>query len=425
MRVLWFTNDVMPAVQRRKGRSNFGSGHWMPSLLDSLLRRPGVQVEIATLAPGEKDDQFEDGGVTYFIIGQPSRPGIFFRCRRRDLRACVTLVRERAPDLVHIHGTERFYGLIAARGLISVPAIISIQGLLGPYLPTFFGALSPGDLWRSHRVLELATRRGLLWLYWDYVRGARREQEILARATSFMGRTDWDRAHLRSASPSSRYYHVGEVLRGVFKEKSWQVSQCERHSVIFTNCGEPRRGSEILISAIRIVRRHFPDTTLRLAGRIGTRSGYHRFLRRQIADAGLSGVVEFLGGLDGNVMARELCRAHVFALASYIENSPNSLCEAMQVGLPCVASFAGGIPSLVEHGRSGLLYPVGDAALLADAIMRIFRDADLATSLGAAARDAASNRHAPELVVSQLLNAYRNVIADAEDTRYTEAVSRA
>jgi glycosyltransferase involved in cell wall biosynthesis len=173
-----------------------------------------------------------------------------------------------------------------------------------------------------------------------------------------------------------------------------------------------------------IVRREFRDAKLKLAGNIGTRRGYDRFLRRMITQTGLWGTVEFLGYLDASAMVRELCRAHVFAISSYIENSPNSLCEAMQVGLPCVASYAGGIPSLVEQGRTGLLFPTGDTPLLAEAIMRIFRDDDLACRLSVAARDAASERHAPQRVLSQLLNAYKNVIAHGRQPQYTEAISR-
>ena len=93
-------------------------------------------------------------------------------------------------------------------------------------------------------------------------------------------------------------------------------------------------------------------------------------------------------------MARELCRAHVFVISSYIENSPNSLCEAMQVGLPCVATYAGGIPSLVRNGSTGLLFPPGDAPLLAEAIARLFREDHLACRMGRAARIEASERHA-------------------------------
>jgi glycosyltransferase involved in cell wall biosynthesis len=395
----------------------------MSRLLESLTQVPGVEVEVATLSPGAEDEQFEDGGVNYFVIGQPRWPGIFFDCRKKDLEACVKLAHERSPDLVHIHGTERFYGLMAARKLISPPCVISLQGLLGPYTAAFFGALSPSDLWRSHRLIELATKRGLFWQYRSFVRGARREQDILGRAKSFMGRTNWDRAHVRSANLTANYYHVSEVLRGAFSENSWQLSQCERHSVIFTNCGEPRRGTEVLIRAIQIVRRDFPDAKLRLVGQKGTRRGYDRFLQQKIAKTGVSDAIEFLGHLDANALARELCRTHVFAIPSYIENSPNSLCEAMQVGLPCVASYAGGIPTLVEHGQSGLLFPVGDASLLADAIMRIFRDDDLACRLSRSARTEASERHAPERVVSQLLNAYNNLIANVQEENYAQTVS--
>src|SRR5690349_21205880 len=227
MRVLWFTNDPMPEVNRRLGRPIHGSGHWMSTLLEHLLRLPNMQVEIATAYPGCRNDQFDNKGVTYFVIGQPRTPNIFFSCRNRDLDACVNLVNERAPDLVHIHGTERFYGLMPARRLINYPCLISIQGLMTACRQSFFGSLSPRDIWRSNRLIELGSRRGLLWLYREYTRGTCREQEILAGNQSFIGRTDWDRAHLRAANTMGRYFHVGEIMRDVFTEKRWDLAGCQ------------------------------------------------------------------------------------------------------------------------------------------------------------------------------------------------------
>lgn len=424
MRVLWFTNDPLPVVHRRSGRAVTGTGHWIPNLLENLVRVPGMEVEVATIYPKFRDEQFEQDGVKYFVIGQPRWPGIFFRFRERDLDKCVQLVRERTPDIVHIHGTERFYGLMAARNLISTPCVISLQGLLGAYLPGFFGALSLREILSSHRLIELASRRGPIWIYRDFALASRLEKEILAGVNFFMGRTEWDRAHLRSVNPAANYYEVGEVLRPVFHEHQWDIALCDPHTVIFTNAGEPRRGTEILLESMLMVRREFPDATLRLAGVMGKSQGYERFLRRKIVDGGLSGNVEFLGYLDASAMAKELCRAHVFAIPSYIENSPNSLCEAMQVGLPCVASYTGGIPSLVQRGRTGLLFPTGDAPLLAEAILRIFRDEDLASRLGRAARAEASERHAPRRVIRQLLSAYDHVIANGEAVLEAEAVSQ-
>jgi len=422
MRVLWFTNDPLPVVHRRAGRTVTGTGHWISILLENLAREPGMEVEVATIYPKFRDEQFEESGVKYFVIGQPRWPGMFFRFRERDLTKCIELVREQAPDIVHIHGTERFYGLMAARNLISTPCVISLQGLLGAYLPGFFGALSPRDILCSHRLIELATRRGPLWIYRDFARASRLEKEILAGVNFFMGRTEWDRAHVRSVNAAAKYYEVGEVLRPAFQEHQWDIGLCDPHTVIFTNAGEPRRGTEVLLESMVMVKREFPEARLRLAGALGKTRGYERFLRRKIVGSGLSENVEFLGYLDGNAMAKELCRAHVFAIPSYIENSPNSLCEAMQVGLPCVASYAGGIPSLVQDGRTGLLFPTGDAPLLAEAILRIFRDEDLASRLGRAARAEASERHAPRKVIEQLRGAYDHVIANGEAILQAEAV---
>ncbi|HWR52623.1 MAG TPA: glycosyltransferase family 4 protein [Bryobacteraceae bacterium] len=383
----------------------------MSSLLESLVQTPGIQLGIAAAYPGWSDDHFSEAGVEYFVAGQPRFQSIF-SCRKCDLDKCVDIVRRWKPDLVHIHGSERFYGLLAARKLIPMPCVISLQGLLQPYVSGFFGGLTVQEMWRSHRVVELATRRGLFWFYRQFCAGARQEKEILAESYAFMGRTDWDRAWALSANPAAKYYYVGEVLRRPFYETCWDVSRCERHTIIFTNAGEPRRGTEVLLRALLLVRREFPRARLRLAGQIGDRRGYDRHLQRMIDQNDLRGSVDLLGYLDGSAMAKALSRAHVFAISSYIENSPNSLCEAMQVGLPCVATYAGGIPSLVEHGRTGLLFPPGDAPLLADAIVRIFRDDDLAAQMGQAARAEASQRHAPKAVTSQLLHAYDDVLAN-------------
>ena len=407
MRVLWFTNDPMPAVARRLGRPVAGTGHWIPRLLASLIHEPGLQVEIATVYPGLRDEQFEEEGIRYFVIGQPKKPNIFFDCRRQDLQACSDLVRQRTPDLVHVHGTERFYGLLSARKLIDSPTVISLQGLLSGYRRSFFGALSFPEVWKSNQLLELSSRRGLYWQYRAYCRGARQEQEILERAEAFLGRTEWDRAYVRCANPDTPYYHVGEILRPAFENAVWDLSKCQRHSVVFTNCGHPRRGTETLLDALPLLCRSVPDLHIKLAGSIGNRRGYERFLRRRIERSGFSHRIAFLGYLSAEKMAEHLRGSHVFAIPSYIENSPNSLCEAMQIGMPVVASYAGGMPSLVDQERTGLFFPAGDAAMLAQTILRIFSDDELASRLGRSARTDASLRHDPTKVVTDLLSAYR------------------
>jgi glycosyltransferase involved in cell wall biosynthesis len=416
MKVLWFSPVPLPAVLSHAGVNGAGAGgHWVAALAERVAERNDVQLAIATAAQGLEDATFTNGNVRYFVIGQPKRTRPFVMSSR-DIAKAAACFEDFRPDIVHVHGTERFFGLLKARGFVKSPEVVSLQGILRPYSTwtNYFGALTPLQILASTRIAELLLGLGLLWNYRDMRKGAERETEILRHADAVLGRTSWDRAQAFSQNPQARYFHVGEILREEFARSKWDISHVTRHSIIYTNAGHPRRGTEVLLSAMRILKEEFPDVSLRLAGQISQRSGYGRFLRRQIRAAGLERNVSLLGYLDAARMADELTRAHVFTIASYIENSPNSLAEAMTVGMPCVASYVGGIPDMVETGKTGILFPAGDAEMLADSIRRVFRDDDLAKRIGAEARRVALTRHDPETVVTQLLDAYRQIIGSTQ-----------
>jgi hypothetical protein len=114
MRILWFTNIPMPAVDRRTGSTTAGSGHWMSQLLLALRSVPGIELGVATAYPSLPDLQFDEDGVEYFVVGQ-GRIASHFGCTRSDLVACRDVVERFDPDLVHVHGSERFFGLLRAR----------------------------------------------------------------------------------------------------------------------------------------------------------------------------------------------------------------------------------------------------------------------------------------------------------------------
>jgi glycosyltransferase involved in cell wall biosynthesis len=408
MRVLWFTNIPLPAVDRRTGRATVGSGHWMNALLAGLTSRPGISLGVATAYPGLPDLDFQEDGVAYFVHGQP-RFQSHLGHRRRDLEACRAIVERFQPDVVHVHGSERFFGLLGARGLVRQPVVVSLQGFVGACLPEFFGALSPLEVARASRLREVLTRRGLAWDYVEFARGARQEREILRGCRAFLGRTAWDEAQLRRENAAAAYFHVGEALRPEFAGRQWSLGGCRRRSLLVTNAGNPRRGVEVVLDAVRSLARRWPDVTVRFAGAVSDRTGYGRLLHERIAAAGLRDRARFVGFLSADALARELATAHAYVIASFVENSPNSLCEAMRVGTPSVASYAGGIPSLVDDERTGLLFPPGDDAMLARQLDRVFRDDALAARLGEAARAAAAERHDPIRVVGQLAAAYEAV----------------
>ena len=80
-------------------------------------------------------------------------------------------------------------------------------------------------------------------------------------------------------------------------------------------------------------------------------------------------------------MCKRYLQSHVFVCPSFIENSPNSVGEAQLLGIPCIASFVGGVSDMVVDGETGLLYRFEEVEMLAAAVCRIFTDDKFAKRL--------------------------------------------
>jgi glycosyltransferase involved in cell wall biosynthesis len=422
MRVLWFSDILLPDAATQLGRSSFGTGWWKAALADELKRIGDIELAVCTAVPGATATNFVAAGIRCYLIPEPRASSD--SAIARALSQCADVVRGWNPDLLHYHGTEGFYSLLSARNLTAVPSVISLQGLMGPCSrwPAFFGDAGPLRIAQMHRWVEPLIARGLIWTYARYRRQAVVEREVISTGNTFLGRTEWDRAYVRSLNPSARYCTVGELLRREFWEQpAWSIDCAVRHRIVFSNAGQPRKGVETLLESLDILQQRYPDVHLQLCGTISARSGYGRYLRRRVHSYG--GVVSLLGHLEGPQLAQVLRSANVFASASFIDNSPNSVCEAMLVGVPCVCSYTGGTPSLLEHGRSGLFVPPGDPEMLAERIASIFDNDKLACRLGATARITAIERHDPALVMKQLLDAYSDALACPDDLSHNMGVA--
>ncbi|WP_210401719.1 glycosyltransferase family 4 protein [Lacimicrobium sp. SS2-24] len=128
---------------------------------------------------------------------------------------------------------------------------------------------------------------------------------------------------------------------------------------------------------------HHADATLSIAG-----SGPEKeSLERQCEKLGVRDKVRFLGRLDINDMAELYRSADVMLNASTVDNSPNSLIEAMACGVPIVSTNVGGIPKLVTHEQDALLVPPKRPDLLAEQVVRLINEPELRQSLIAQGRN--------------------------------------
>ena len=380
MRILHFMNIALSAAEIRSGGKGISaSGGWMAALLGRMVS--DTDHTFACVAFGKvKDVQVShDDRIDSFIV-----PGdLAGRSLDSTLRLYCDLVGQWKPDLIHIHGTEGVYGLLTARNMIACPTVISLQGLLGPYSEwyRYFGSSSFMDIVRMHRWLEILSMRGQ-WAKFRMTRKlAKREREIIAGNRFFMGRTAWDRAYVSALNPSSKYFHGGELLREAFWQDRWSMERAQRHRIVFTNAGDyPRKGTETLLEAVKLLQPYYPDIKLGIAGGISRRSGYGRYVRGRIAEMGNAAIE--LGPLTAEEMVKELVHSHVFVSPSYIDNSPNAVCEAQLLGMPVISTYTGGLPSLIDDGRTGLFVPTGDAPMLAARLKEVFEDDSLAVRLG-------------------------------------------
>jgi glycosyltransferase involved in cell wall biosynthesis len=418
MKVLWFTNTSLPGGGPEFGAVSSGSGGWLHGLEKALRTHADVSIGVATACRSGKDLMVRDGEVCHYRIAVPDKN--YTRVMQLEpskefVAKCREVVDSFDPDLIHVHGTEQTYGLLTARDRLKRPSVVSIQGLLCGCYPYLHGKMGLLDLARCHNLMNLIFRSGIFFYSMRCIKRCEVEREILDGNGFFIGRTFWDRAQLRAHNPDAVYMHGDEALRPEFYS-SGKCRQEADHPVIFATWGQsPLRGTHVLLKALVFVARELPDVELRLARGEFNRPrwfrGYYTHLDRHIQELGIEGSLTLLPGLDAESFANELLRSHAFVQASYVENSSNSLCEAMMMGTPCVASVGGGTGSLVDEGKTALCFPPGEHAVLAERLIEVLRDKELRTRLSENARAVAAKRHNPELIARRTMEIYRHVLS--------------
>lgn len=426
MKALWFSNSPCGSVMRNKS-TVVKSGGWLISLESELKKVDRLQLEVAFFSDKEEPPFYFDG-VKYYPMCRSfykSRNGInrvrerFVPQRVSDAKVLpimLDVIRQSKPDIIHIHGTEEAFGLIAEH-VKDIPIAFSIQGLLAPYAEKFFSGI-PADFVEKHERLSDKLRGvSLIKDYRNMLYRAQRELGYLRKAKYVLGRTFWDREITGLCNPLRRYFIVNEILRKPFYGSQWDKSGfSQRMKIVSTVSVGIYKGFETLLKAARLLKEYAAfefewsvigyDENSRLAGLVRQMTG--------IVPGDCN--VKFCGRLDAGSMVAVLLDSDIYCHVSHMENSPNSVCEAMVLGMPVVATNAGGTPSLLDDGKEGLLYQDGDPYILAGRIAMLASDFGFARRLGRAARERALRRHDPQGVTGELMSAYRQIL-DLEHER--------
>lgn len=414
MKVLWLCHMIPSAVKEAAtGKSD--SGLWLDHVLDDL-RKNGTSLHV--LCRGLLQKGAVDSNCTYG--GFEESKAYAYRTEHEELFRRE--LREFQPDVIHIWGTEFAHSLAMMKAAqaegMRDRCVISIQGLVSIYAQHYSEGL-PRHLIESFTLRDLMRWDNIALQAKKYARRGELEKQALRMSNHIIGRTDWDRACAKLIAPEANYHFCNETLRDPFYEGKWSYELCKKHRIFASSCLYPVKGFHYLLEAFVQILKTYPDATLAVPGgdlvhldtplkRIREDS-YFRYLRKYIQKNGLDDKIFFLGRLSPEDMRAQNLLANVFAMPSTIENSPNSLGEAMLLGTPCVAADVGGISNMMAHGTEGYIYQSTAPYMLAHYIMDIFAQGEKAGTMGTVAAKHARITHNPKKNLEDLISIYETV----------------
>lgn len=420
MRLMWLCN-LIPGAIRQTVEGVGGSGLWMDHVLSGLRRDPSLELTILC-----RGDQAAKGSVDerlHYLVFQEPVPHRY----ETGLEALFQdALRSARPDVVHIWGTEYGHTLAMLKvcqkeGLLDHTAV-SIQGLCGIYARHYAEGV-PYKIQCGHSFRDLVRRDNILEQQHKYVLRGELEAQALGLARHVLGRTHWDKACMELLAPQAEYHLCRETLREPFYEGAWRYAACQKHRIFAPSLEVPLKGFHYLLEAFCQVLKQYPDATLAVPGASFLtqeprealhQQTYHAYLADFARANHLEDKLLFLGRLSPEEMKAGFLSCNVFVLPSTIENSPNSLGEAMLLGVPCVASDVGGVTSMLEHEKEGLVYQSSAPYVLAHNIARMFALEEEAAKFGAAAAKRARRTHDPKENMDTLLSIYRTLCKPQE-----------
>ncbi len=409
-KVLWFSNAALTPMDPGD------TGTWLHAMADGLLKSGRITLGNVTTGPVTELTRADAVGFQQWIAPAARKIGKNGLPSSISVSGYLTAIEEFNPDFIHVWGAETFPGLLTARGIARRPALLEIQGLKGPLAELNRGGLTFTEQLRCIGLKEIARRSSIFQESAFFRRWGVFEQEIMRKHRLITTPSSWMAAHVLAANPHARLFRNEIPLRKeLLSCKPWEFHGAP---TIFCSASSPQplKGLHTLIRAASILRVHFPDLQIHIAGAHQRKglllSGYVRWLNGEIRNAGLEPNVRWLGSINATQLCDELLRSSVAVFPSFAESYGVAHAEAMLVGTPAVCAFNGGSAYLAEDGKSSLFFQAGDHVVCANEVKRLIENRALAESLSNTARSVALRRHDPTTIVERQLEIYKGFLRE-------------
>lgn len=421
MKVLWLCNIMLPSIAEALGREASNKEGWLTGLSEQILHH-GLEngIELGVCFPVGKAEPVKGtvNGMAYFGFSEDTvHPERYDEKLEPQLAAILD---EFEPDIVHIFGTEYPHTLAMTRCVEKKESVlIGIQGICSELAERYCEGL-PASVQKRFLFRDFLKRDNIAAQQKKFrLRGAM-ETKALQNVFHVTGRTAWDHRVTAKMNPKAAYHFLNETLRAGFYEPIWNAENCEKYSIFLSQGNYPIKGLHYLLQAMPEILKQFPKTKVYVAGDKITAYGtfkeklkigsYGKYCLDLIKQYGLEESVIFVGRLDEKQMRDRYLKSHLFLSPSSIENSPNSVGEAMLLGMPVISSDVGGVATMLKDKEEGLLYPHNDVKKLSEAVCTMFADEKQAVQFGMRAREHALKTHDPRTNYLRLVEIYKDIL---------------
>lgn len=458
MKVLWLCNTMIPMIAEELNLEPSNKEGWISGMAEMVLKgqkENGVELNMAIPVPRFMFPVNHDicmrvihrygGTLTFYgFYEETSHAEVYDKSLERKLSKILDAVK---PDLVHCFGTEYPHTLAMCKIIPDRKRLlIGLQGLCSLYAEAYYANV-PESAIKKVTLRDHLRRDSLAEQQQKFVKRGVMEKEAVKLAGNITGRTEWDRICTKKWNDNCRYFNMNEVLRPEFYQSRWDPEKCIPHSIFISQGDYPLKGLHYMLIAMPDILNRYPDATVYVAGNSVVNyqtlkqklkiSAYGKYLRKLMKENNLFDKVKFVGKLNAAQMRDRYLSSSLYVCCSSLENSPNSLGEAMLLGMPCVTADVGGIPSLFVDGEDGIMYEgyrIGKtlknskgnlneenekqlkavSKRLANAVIEMWKNPDKQTEYCQNARKHAGKTHRPERNYRKLMEIYAKIIADEE-----------
>ncbi|MEA5026328.1 MAG: glycosyltransferase [Erysipelotrichaceae bacterium] len=416
MKVLWLCNVGLSEAYEYLKLDKPNVGGWLQGAFNGVNILESFNLAIAFPA-GIKSNLlfFNIGNIQYYVFRKSERePHIY---DQKYEKVMEQILNDYHPDIVHIWGTE-FPHSLAMTKVFNHPnqTIVSLQGLCSIYELHYYAFL-PNEIVRERTLRDLLKRDSIVNQKTKFKIRGLMEMRVLKSVNHVIGRTEWDYACSRWINNKLHYHKCYESLRPHFYRNNWILSKCRKHSIFISQANYPIKGFHLILKALPNILLAYPDAAIYTTSRnifevLSFRlTSYERYLKHIIIESNLFDHVFFLGQLDEEAICQQYLASNVFVCPSSIENSPNSVAEAMILGVPTVCSDVGGVKDFIQHGKNAFLYPADEWYMIPYYIDKIFSDESVCNSISLEAKKIREKYDIAENGKT-LINIYHDVLED-------------